>query len=89
MCAYSLGWHSVKEKNNVSLPVLFFSSLNTAVEYPIALRCAILGKGNKRKRYKVEGVTIRAEAIIPCQHYCFYSAHENLRSTGRFYSRGV
>ncbi len=69
-------------------PYLIFYSLNTAVEYPIAL-CAILGKRNKRKCHKVGGVTIRAEAIIPCQHYCFCSAHENLRSTERFYSHGV
>ncbi len=32
---------------------------------------------------------MRAEAIIPCQHYCFNSAPKNLRSTERFYSRGV
>lgn len=37
----------------------------------------------------MEAVTTRAEAIIRCQHYCVYSAHENLRGTEMFYSHGV
>ena len=44
-------------------------------------------QGNAIKRRG--GVTKRAEAIVPCQHYCVCSAHENLRSTERFYSHGV
>lgn len=47
-----------------------------------------LAKEIKRKRHEVRGVSTRAEAIIPCQRYCFYSARENLRGTERFYSRG-
>lgn len=68
--------------------MLLFSSSNTAAEHPQVL-CSILGHGNERKRHKLEAVTIRAKAIIRCQHYYVYSAYENLRSTEMFYSRGV
>lgn len=51
--------------------------------------CAMWGKGNERKRRKVEAVTIRAEAIIRRQRYCVYSAHDNLRGTEMFYRHGA
>lgn len=64
---------TMRENNNVSS----FPGLDAAVEYPLAC-WAILVKGNKGNAIKWGGVTVRAEAIISRQHYCSYSAHENL-----------
>lgn len=53
-----------------------FYGVNTALELG-----SILGRRNKSKCSIAKAVTIRVEAIARCQHYCFYSAGDNLHRT--------